>query len=432
MLKACVLLIAFAVLSHAQNCQLMVPDTPLAATGLATPYQLTNIAGDPNSGTCAMANTGTSTFVQGAVLDLVTSTIKVYNPLVIDAGTTAAATPVTPTLPASSVVALWTGFNGGKLLLANLNTNGITTGNCVNGFGGTQFGEYTYCNAESWFAAANTAILNGSIIPPALGTALDGLTCPSVRNFAVIDQDQSDNVVTNYILTAAGTYAQNIPNNKGLLGTVVANPSDNGLVNNFIYVAFGCTPWKVLDLADVTGTQSVSSLPTNELVAAMHEAAPVALVPVNDPMAALNGAASVEKVNAYRKGVNQPVIQMASQADGLTYCNNFVAAAGPRLANNKARLQAVASPSGVGTLWDFLMNRFTVAYGSAANGGLGCSTLNVANPFTTTANAATTTLIIVIAVAAGGLAVIGAGTAIFIAVKRRSNARTAQNNFMAL
>jgi hypothetical protein len=34
------------------------------------------------------------------------------------------------------------------------------------------------------------------------GKARDGLPCPTVRDFAVVDQDQSDNVNTHYLATA--------------------------------------------------------------------------------------------------------------------------------------------------------------------------------------------------------------------------------------
>ena len=106
------------------NCTLIVPANPLSAPGLATPYQLT--ATNPADGPCNEANTAQSAFVQGAVLDPATGQISVYNPLVIDQGTTAAAPPVVPTLPANAVVALWFGFNGNTLSLAGADQVGGT------------------------------------------------------------------------------------------------------------------------------------------------------------------------------------------------------------------------------------------------------------------------------------------------------------------
>jgi len=98
------------------NCTLIVPANPLSAQGLATPYQLT--ATNPADGPCNEANAAQSAFVQGAVLDPATGQISVYDPLVIDQGTTAAAAPVVPALPANAVVGIWFGFNGNTLTLA--------------------------------------------------------------------------------------------------------------------------------------------------------------------------------------------------------------------------------------------------------------------------------------------------------------------------
>ena len=72
------------------NCTLTVPANPLTARGLATPWQL----GDG----CSMANTGTEgAFVEATILSP-NGTVQVYNPLVITAGTTPAATPAAPTI----------------------------------------------------------------------------------------------------------------------------------------------------------------------------------------------------------------------------------------------------------------------------------------------------------------------------------------------
>src|SRR5579871_2547500 len=81
--------------SHADNaanpnCSLIVPPNPLSAQGLATPYEL--MATDPAKGPCNEGNAAQAAFVQGAVIDPVTGTISIYNPLVIDQGTKPAAT----------------------------------------------------------------------------------------------------------------------------------------------------------------------------------------------------------------------------------------------------------------------------------------------------------------------------------------------------
>jgi hypothetical protein len=97
------------------NCTLIVPLNPLTPLGLATPYQLT--ATDPADGPCHENDDSQAAFVQGAIINPATGQISVYDPLVIDAGSTAAVAPVLPTIPANAVVALWFGFNGDDLTL---------------------------------------------------------------------------------------------------------------------------------------------------------------------------------------------------------------------------------------------------------------------------------------------------------------------------
>src|SRR5690349_5950604 len=102
------------------GCALIVPQHPLSARGLATPYQLTgsDVGGSP----CHEAESGTAAFVQAAVLDPATGQISIYNPLVIDRGTQPAVAPVVPTLPANAVVGIWFGSNGSVLRLQGATT----------------------------------------------------------------------------------------------------------------------------------------------------------------------------------------------------------------------------------------------------------------------------------------------------------------------
>ena len=91
------------------NCTLTVPANPLSAQGLATPWQL----GDG----CSMANAATEgAFVEATIL-APNGQVQVYNPLVITAGTTAAATPAAPTIARGSQVIIDVGFNGTNLVL---------------------------------------------------------------------------------------------------------------------------------------------------------------------------------------------------------------------------------------------------------------------------------------------------------------------------
>ena len=83
--------------SQNSNCTIIVPDSPLTPTGLATPYQLK--ATDPNQGPCSETNSSSSAFVQAAIFDPASGQISIYNPLVIDQGSVPAIEPVVPAIP---------------------------------------------------------------------------------------------------------------------------------------------------------------------------------------------------------------------------------------------------------------------------------------------------------------------------------------------
>lgn len=111
---------------------------------------------------------------------------------------------------------------------------------------------------------------------PNLGRGKGGLACPTVRDFSVVDQDQSDNIPAGYLLTtyvsqlvvlfnfvaaatdiltpfflcvrlavcSDGRVAQATSKNKQTLGrraVLELNGSDNGLLNNAIMVRVRCT-----------------------------------------------------------------------------------------------------------------------------------------------------------------------------------------------
>src|SRR5579863_5163479 len=247
------------------DCSLIVPANPLTAHGLATPFQL--VATNPANGPCHESNPAQAAFVQGAVIDPVSGAISIYNPLVIDQGAQPAVQPTTPTLPSGGIVALWFGFNGNNLTLQAVNAS-LKSGTCVNGTNGSIFGQFAYCNAVAFFQAANQAIRSGKLTPPPLGTAKDGQTCLSVRDFGVVDMDQSDNVTTTYLVTTRGKIAQATTANMARLTSAqtLANASDNRLLAVALDGALGCTPWMAPDLADPGKT--IPALPLDELQAA--------------------------------------------------------------------------------------------------------------------------------------------------------------------
>jgi hypothetical protein len=370
-------------LAQNSNCTIIVPDAPLSAAGLATPYLLT--ATNPADGDCHETNSISSAFVQAAILDPATGQISIYNPLVIDQYTSPAVAPVAPTLPENAIVALWFGFNGDNLVQQGASPGVLEDSNCVNGRPNNVFGQYSYCNAPAFFRAANRAIRRGKLRVPPLGIAVDGQTCPSVRDFFVVDQDQSDNLPVTYLITASGELAQKTAANVLALSgaTTLGNPSDNGLVDRFLDPDLGCTPWKVADLADPG--QFVPGLALNELQARAHRRSPVALVPVGDPMVLdPDGSIDLEKVNAYRRGVDQPEVRGPWQADTARYCRHMLRIAPARLLLDQALLLSKPSPvaDDANSMFTFLAQRFAASYDI-----LGCSDLvKIPDPVSFTQN----------------------------------------------
>jgi hypothetical protein len=353
------------------NCTLTIPPAPLTARGLATPYQLS--ATDRAGGPCHEADIAQTAFVQGTVYVPSTGKLFVYNPLVVDAGRRPAIAPAVPVLPAGAVVGIWFGYNANNLTL-RASGNGLALANCVNGFGGTVFTQYAYCNASAFFAAVNKGIAAHKLTVPALGTGVDGRPCPTTRDFSIVDQDQSDNVTTQYLATRDGGTAPNTPANAARLrgATVLANPSDNALLDEFVDPSLHCTPWTAPDL--VTGA-AATSLALDEIQANADQRAPSALVPLNDPMTTVNGVFSAAKTNLYRTGVDQPALPVGESPKA--YCQDMDSIQTSRLKLDRARFSAADSPdpSAATTLFTFLADRM---HGSFTN--LGCGAYHLVNP----------------------------------------------------
>ena len=354
------------------NCSLAVPANPLTAAGLATPWQL----GDG----CSMANAGTEgAFVEATILSP-NGQVQVYSPLVVTAGTTPAVAPVAPTIAQGSAVIINIGFNGTNLYLTGA---GATQGNCVDASGQSVIGQVSACNAVAFYQAANAAIARGTLKVPALGTASDGQACQTTRSFGVIDQDQSDNVVSQYLLTASGQTAVNSPaNNANLTGaTVLTNGSDDALLSEFMDPASGCTPFTAPDATYPKAAAPSQAL--NELSARVNQTGTIALVPTNDEMTLVGGNMSITKTNVYRSLVDQPLLTQGTNPATVaaSYCQNMVNIAPAR--NNLDATANGAFPSPVPTvgsdLATFLGNRLAMSFVN-----LNCGNFGLTNPSTPT------------------------------------------------
>ncbi|KIJ65781.1 hypothetical protein HYDPIDRAFT_186942 [Hydnomerulius pinastri MD-312] len=286
--------------------------------------------------------------------------------------------PIVPTLPNGAIVGLWFGSNANSVTLTG------ATGGCVNGVGDSVFGQFAYCNGQAWFNAAKTAVQQGLIKVPAPGTGSGGQACPVTRDFRIVDQDQSDNVVTTYLMIGNNTLAQNTPTNAKANpdAEVLSNASDNALVNEFIQPSLGCTAYQNPCTTCPSGQSP--ALATNELQSNFFPpAGGPALVPLNDPMVLINGQQSLQKVNLYRDGTGQPQADN-NNASGLTYCQQFTQS-GLFINLNQQAFTNTGSPAAdqATNLFTFLAMRFSASFGPAP--GLGCTQLlNIANPVTLT------------------------------------------------
>jgi hypothetical protein len=318
------------------NCTLTVPDHPLSAKGLATPYQL----GDG----CSMADAADEgAFVEATIL-APDGALQVYDPLVITAGTTPAAAPVAPRIPRGAAVIIDVGFNGNNLVLEG---RGARQGNCVDALGQSVIGQVSACNAVSFYRSANAEIAARRLQVPAIGTAADGQACQTVRDFALIDQDQSDNVISTYLINGNGQTAQDTAAAVSSLAgaTPVSNGSDDRLLSDFVDPANGCTAFSAPNATDAAGRSGSQAL--NELSARVHQAAKtVAVVPPNDEMTLVNGAYSIAKTNVYRSLVDQPMLPAGTNpaAVAAAYCQNMVNIAPARNQLDMTRDQDFATP----------------------------------------------------------------------------------------
>ena len=371
------------------SCDIIVPANPLSAQGLATPYQLTGANGmTPAASGCTMANAGNlGAFVQATILNPATGALSVYEPLVITQGTTPAAAPVVPTLPPNAVVTIDFGFNGTNLTQVGATANALAQGRCVNGLNGSIFGQVSFCNGTGFFRAALQAERRGLLVVPATGvsTKVPGLACPTTRSFTMIDQDQSDNVTSIYLLNGNGQTAQFNAANAAAMpaATKLVNGSDNALISDFLDPTLGCAAFTAPDLSQ-GGTPSTSQA-LNELSAAKNQQAPIALVPESDEMVLVNNAFNAQKTNLYRSNVGQAPISNANNlADSpANYCVNMVNVQTPFLNNNQALLATGGSPvPAVGTnLLTFLANRLNMSFTN-----LNCQNFGLTNPVTVTLN----------------------------------------------
>jgi hypothetical protein len=353
------------------NCSVAVPANPLSAQGLATPWVLQD--------GCTWANGDTEgVFIDATILSP-NGQLQVYNPLVITQGSTPAVAPTPPTIAPGSQVILSLGFNGNALALVG---QGAAQGNCIDAFGNSLINQTPQCNAANFYRLANAEIARGILQVPAAGTAKDGQPCPTVRDFSLIDQDQSDNAVAQYLFDPnTGQTAQATAANQAAMAgaAVVSNGSDNGLLDRFVDPALGCTPFTAPNPTNPAGASASQAL--NELSARVNQKGTIALLPVNNPQLLVGGKFSVGKTNTYRIETDQRPLgfNVSTAQNAATYCQNMVNIQTARLMLDADLETGTASP--VPALGNNLAN-FLAARLSGSFGNLNCQDFGLTNPVT--------------------------------------------------
>jgi hypothetical protein len=358
------------------NCTVTVPDRPLSAKGLATPWEL----GDG----CAWANGATEGVFIDATILAPNGQLQIYNPLVIDQGTTPAVAPTPPTIARGSQVILSVGYNGNALALVG---RGARQGNCIDAFGNSLINQTPQCNAVNFYRMANAEIRRGTLKIPATGTGKDGQACQTTRDFALIDQDQSDNAVASYLFDPnTGQTAQATAANQAAMAnaTVQGNGSDNGLLDKFVDPALGCTPFTATNPTNPAGQSSSQAL--NELSARANQKGTIALLPVNNPQLLVGGQFSLGKTNTYRMETDQPLLPRNTNLDRNAgqYCQDMVNITTPRLKLDAPMETGTASP--VPDLGNNLAT-FLAARLSGSFDNLNCKNYGLTDPVTLTTDA---------------------------------------------
>src|SRR5438874_2677867 len=160
----------------------------------------------------------------------------------------------------------------------------------------------------------------------------------------------------------------------------LCNGPDNGLIDNFLDPALGCTPLKAPDLGN-HGVMSTSQA-LDELLAARNEPTNAALIPENDGMVTdIGGNIDLAKADLYRSEIGQPLVNKRTQASSgpQMFCQNLDNFQTPVIAAHERLFAAAPSPvpTAGDTLYTFLASRLAGSFDE-----LNCANFGLAQPVT--------------------------------------------------
>lgn len=239
-------------------CNIIVPENPLSTEGISKPY---------------ITNCLTDIFVEMTIFNVVSRQFYIYNPTVTTSITYT--TYQNPEIPDNSMIGIWFSSNNTPFRLSSTNTS-LIDGNCIDGYNYSYFEYFAYCNARNFFMIVNRLL------------AINAFTIPSPtyltnRNYAFLYQYD----------------------NPRLLSIM----KKNILEEYFSFTA-----------PDILNTIKKTSLALNELQANLSRNQ--VYIPIHHPVVLVNNKPNLEKLNLYRIGVNQPILQELKD-DTLTYCINI-------------------------------------------------------------------------------------------------------------
>jgi hypothetical protein len=292
--------------------------------------------------------------------------------------------PAPPTIAPGSQVILSVGYNGNALALVG---PGARQGNCIDAFGNSIINQTPQCNAASFYRMANFELARGILQIPAIGTGKDGQACQTTRDFALIDQDQSDNAVAHYLFNpdTGQTSQATAANQASLPGDAVeTNGSDNGLLDSFVDPTLGCTPFTAPNSTNPNGASASQAL--NELSARQNQKGTIALLPVNDPQLLVGGQFSLGKTNLYRIETDMAPLPFRANLtrNAARYCQDMINIATSRLQLDASMESGTNSP--VPDLGNNLAT-FLAARLSGSFDNLNCKNYGLTDPVTLTLDA---------------------------------------------